>query len=263
MSQQANFALDLQDSRDIVSRATTPVARELAALPRQRDLALVVAKKIRSTPVGSDRPSYNEAALTYIVGDLQVQKCDSCSKGNGRFPNCIVAFKASGEAFFRGGCANCRYGDHPEKCSFFGKNPMKQSGDNRAGDNGHDKEKSDDNENEEKKESDEKDDEEVNEEEEREGEKGDGDGEWMPIGGDAGMYGPAAGKNFYVRGKTAYWVGGSGRGKSSWLVRNSNNSPPTFIIARISLDRGLNFEDPVSFALGGPILGMLVDERVS
>jgi hypothetical protein len=61
---------------------------------------------------------YNEASIAYIVGTEAPTMCEKCTRGSGRMEKCVTATDLDGNNFFRGACANCRWRNHPNHCSF-------------------------------------------------------------------------------------------------------------------------------------------------
>ncbi|CAG8982649.1 hypothetical protein HYALB_00006047 [Hymenoscyphus albidus] len=102
------------------ARKITQIAKELAAMPRKRDLALVVRGDMKTNPMTSTKHYYVEAAMGYIVGMLRdngTYCSNKCRNGDGRFPFCVtVTNEQTGEPYFKGACVNCRYQIAENKC---------------------------------------------------------------------------------------------------------------------------------------------------
>ncbi|CAG8952617.1 hypothetical protein HYFRA_00009723 [Hymenoscyphus fraxineus] len=117
------------DTNNAINRArasTDATARKIITNPgmsRKRDLALVT--KRGSTPLRDpSEPAPHSyciaSAVGYIYGDLQDNDnyCERCERGSGIYPFCVtVSDWTARKKFFGGGCVNCRYTDHPERCS--------------------------------------------------------------------------------------------------------------------------------------------------
>ncbi|KAG9231353.1 hypothetical protein BJ875DRAFT_122805 [Amylocarpus encephaloides] len=120
------------------SHLGSTVARELFLMPHRRYICLKVRPQLSSDPC-SNRTSYNEASIAYIVGRMARQKCTKCAHSGGRLAECVFAHNLTGEKYFGGACTNCRHRDHPKECSFF-----QAAGNQGGGSDGYDDSENDD-----------------------------------------------------------------------------------------------------------------------
>jgi hypothetical protein len=86
--------------------------RSLEMLPLARQLFIVWPKKrpleIRKHhTVSVDRSVKLQACMAYTVGEVAKSPCDTCAKGYGVFPKCVIV-----DGFFKGACTTCHYRSH-------------------------------------------------------------------------------------------------------------------------------------------------------
>lgn len=74
---------------------------------------LIWRKGVRWNPASVKRGANLIAAIVQSAGKIADKECNSCQKRNGPWEGCVVM---SGE--LQGACANCRYGDNGQYCSF-------------------------------------------------------------------------------------------------------------------------------------------------
>jgi hypothetical protein len=106
------------------SREQTKHLASLVPTHFKREIKLRKGKSAAGLEDSSNRPSYKEGGLLFVVGLERFgnRRCEHCQKGNGPFDGCVVL-----RGFMNGCCANCRYDEYQNRCKYeYGKSEYLQ-----------------------------------------------------------------------------------------------------------------------------------------